>query len=155
MLAAKSIIIFNFILGLEYGPQQSAPELQKPLSGVDHFNISQRLRPFKNEQLITLGTALGLEFSTIQRMNNLPDDMVNAWLIGADNVIKTSGPASWASLITALRKIGQQGIASAIQRDETVALCKIGQQETGFTIQKDKTSKIIIDNNEMVKVNVL
>ena len=52
-------------------------------------------------------------------MKNLPDDMVNAWLIGADNVVNTSGPASWESLITALCHIGQQGIASAIQRDET------------------------------------
>ena len=106
---------FHIILALDE-LQQPAPELQKPLSTDDHFKVSQRLKHLTNEDLIKLGTALGLHYSNVKKMKDLPEEMVHAWLIGADNVFKT---ASWASLITALRKIDQKKIASAIQTDET------------------------------------
>ena len=42
-----------------------------------------------------MGTALGLLYSNLKKMNDLPDDMVDAWLNGMDSVLKMSGPPSW------------------------------------------------------------
>ena len=46
------------------------------------FEITQYLNDLNNEQLVNLGGALGLHFPTLRRMNDLPNEMVAAWLRG-------------------------------------------------------------------------
>ena len=89
---------------------------QSSLGTVDHFQVSSLLKALNNDEVITLGTALGLDFNKLKRMTSLPDDMVGAWLRGDDNVIETSGPPSWGSLATALDKTGHTKIAITIRR---------------------------------------
>jgi hypothetical protein len=54
------------------------------------FEITRYLSDLSNEQLIDLGGALGLHFPTL-RMNDLPNDMVAAWLLRQEDVLKKSG----------------------------------------------------------------
>ena len=93
---------------------------QSSLGTVDHFQVSSLLKALNNDEVITLGTALGLDFNNLKRMTSLPDDMVGAWLRGDDNVIETSGPPSWESLATALDKTGHTKIAITIRRGKCV-----------------------------------
>ena len=51
-------------------------------------------------------------------MNNLPTEMVVAWLNRQDNVLHQSGEPTWKGLADALEKIGQAGIAQDIRRRE-------------------------------------
>ena len=85
------------------------------LSTADHFKVCKCLKALNNEQLRELGTALGLDYAHLQRMNTLPGDMVDAWLKCMDNVLK-SDPPSWTSLIKALESINQAGVASTIRK---------------------------------------
>ena len=89
--------------------------LSDRLSTKDHFEVCKNLKPLNNEQLIELGTALGLDFVNLKRMKDLPGDMVHAWLNGMDNVTEKSGWPSWTSLINALENISQGGVASIIR----------------------------------------
>ena len=82
----------------------------------DHFEICKSIKVLNNEQLRELGTALGLDYANLKRMSTLPEDMVDAWIKGMDNVLKKSGPPSWTSLIKALKKINQEGVASTIMK---------------------------------------
>ena len=76
-----------------------------------------------------LGGALGLHYPKLKRMNDLPSDMVAAWLQSEDGVQTTSGRPSWDSLSKALREIGQAGIAETIERENTEiqSACKTSQ----------------------------
>ena len=67
-------------------------------------------------QLIRLGTALGLKYPHLQRMQILPDDMVAAWLNIEDEVMDISGIPTWSSLIKALEDTDQKGVASRIRK---------------------------------------
>ena len=78
--------------------------------------MSSLLEDLNNDNLRKLGTSLGLAFTKLKRLTSLPDDMVEAWLRGDDNVIEISGPPSWESLATALDKIGHTKIAITIRR---------------------------------------
>ena len=69
------------------------------------------------DDIILLGQALGLLRSKIKKMKRLPDDMIDAWLIQADDVPTTSSPPSWLSLCKALDKISQPGIAQNIRQN--------------------------------------
>ena len=89
------------------------------LSTEDHFEVCKSLKLLNNEQLRELGTALGLDYANLKRMNTLPGDMVDDWLKGMDSVLKKSGPPSWTSLIKALENIGQEGVASTIRKGKT------------------------------------
>ena len=73
------------------------------------------LNTLDENQLIKLGTALGLFYPNLKKMKPLLGDMVHAWLNKADNVTNTSGTPSWKSLTKALEDIGQGGVASAIR----------------------------------------
>lgn len=48
-------------------------------------------------------------------MNDLPAEMVAAWLREDDNVTRASGSPSWASLTNALKKTGHGGLAAKIR----------------------------------------
>ena len=65
--------------------------------------------------LIQLGQALGLSYPTLDKMNELPSEMVAAWLNRQDNVFHQSGEPTWMGLVDALEKIGQAGIAKDIR----------------------------------------
>ena len=67
-------------------------------------------------QLIRLGTALGLKYPHLQRMQTLPDDMVFAWLNMEDEVMDTCGIPTWSSLIKALEDTDQKGVVSRIRK---------------------------------------
>ena len=89
------------------------------LSTDDHFEVCQSLKRLNDKELIQLGTALGLFYSELKKMKDLPGEMVDAWLKGMDNVLKKSGPPSWTSLIKALESIDQEGVASATRKGKT------------------------------------
>ena len=61
-----------------------------------------------------MGGALGLTYDILEKMKALPDDMVAAWLRREDYVITSSGEPTWRTLVKALRRVGQEGIAREI-----------------------------------------
>ena len=82
----------------------------------DHFKITEYLRSLNTEDLIRLGGALGLHYTTMEKMKSLCNSLVLAWLNQQDNVMKRSGIPTWESLIKALRTIGHEGVARAIAK---------------------------------------
>lgn len=83
----------------------------------DHFTIADYLTQMDPGQIVRLGGALGLYYSTLLNMKRVPDDMVAAWLRKEDNTTGI-GPPSWTVLAKALRKIGQAGIAETIENKQ-------------------------------------
>ena len=81
--------------------------------GHHHFKVSQSLKDLPNEDLVTLGGALGLSFPKLKKMRDLPSEMVAAWLRKEDNVLERGKP-TWRLLATALKDIGQNGVADSI-----------------------------------------
>ena len=91
------------------------------LSREDYFEVCKSLKVLKNEELIELGTALGLDYTNLKRMKDLPGDMVHAWLNGMDYVLKKSGLPSWTSLVLALENISQGRVAFTIRKGIAIA----------------------------------
>ena len=52
-------------------------------------------------------------------MTKYSDEIVAAWLRKEDRVMNMSGEPTWRSLVEALRKIGQEGIARNIEEKES------------------------------------
>ena len=99
-------------------PDYASPPTTSPssnLSIADHFKVTQVLKALDNKQLIHLGTALGLEYPHLKRMQTLPEDMVAAWLNMKDEVMDTSGTPTWSSLVKALEDTNQKDVASRIK----------------------------------------
>ena len=70
-------------------------------------------------QIRRLGGELGLDVYNLEKMRDLPDDMVKAWLRKENDVQEKCGdPLTWNVLVKKLKKIGQTGIARAILRDK-------------------------------------
>ena len=90
-------------------------EKRNRLSTASHFKVCMILKVLDDKSLINLGAALGLPYSNLTRMKSLPDEMVNAWLNEADNVTQSSGIPCSTSLSTALKAIGQSGVASKVK----------------------------------------
>ena len=84
----------------------------------DHFAVKQSLTNLDNEKLTDLGGALGLSYPKLRRMPNILDDMVAAWLRKEDGVLRESGEPTWSSLVEALEKIGQRGVAEDIKKEK-------------------------------------
>ena len=84
------------------------------LTMKDHFRVVQFLENLDKRDLKKLGEALGLSYPKLRNMEPLCDEMVAAWLNKEDEVMEQSGEPSWNSLKTALRKIGQTGLADSI-----------------------------------------
>ena len=80
------------------------------------------LEHMDNDQLIALGCQLGLSYCGLKRMEtgDLLREMVAAWLRREDNVILLSGTPSWNSLVAALEKIHQNGIAFEIKAGKSI-----------------------------------
>ena len=74
-------------------------------------------------QWTPLGLALGLDYSTLQRierekMGRIEEckmEMLSAWLEQKDDVVEEALP-SWSSLKTALEKIGENKVASELSK---------------------------------------
>ena len=65
-----------------------------------------------------MGGALGLAYDNLDKMKNLPEEMVAAWLRREDFVMSMSGEPTWRTLVEALRKVGQEGTARDIEAKE-------------------------------------
>ena len=68
-----------------------------------------------NSQIRNVGRALGL-INTYKMKKQ--EEMVAAWLRREDVVMSMSGEPTWRTLIQALRKVGQEETASAIEAAE-------------------------------------
>ena len=74
-------------------------------------------------QWTPLGLALGLDYSTLQRierekMGRIEEckmEMLSAWLQQKDDVVEEALP-SWNALKTALRKIGENKVANELSK---------------------------------------
>ena len=71
-----------------------------------------------NEQLINLGGALGLRYTTLGRMKTLPNEMVAAWLRREEGVLKRSGEPTYERLAEALEDMDQNGLATDIREQK-------------------------------------
>ena len=49
------------------------------------------------------------------------EDVIAAWLRREDDVLQKTGVPTWRVLVTALEKIGQNGIASDISKDKNIS----------------------------------
>lgn len=79
----------------------------------DHKEVTDYLRDLNEDHCISLGGALGLTYTNLNRMKRYPEDVVAAWLRKEDNVIKH--PPTWHNLVRALEKISQNGIAYEVR----------------------------------------
>ena len=77
--------------------------------------MSAHLQDLNDQQLRNVGGALGLSYSIMGKMSTLPEDMVAAWLRREDFVMSMSGEPTWKTLVEALKKVGQGGIAGDIE----------------------------------------
>lgn len=82
-----------------------------------HSEVAGYLQALPKEVVVQLGLALGLSYRKLQNIQQCPDYMVDAWLRKESDVLKKSGPPTWRSLIAALRKIEQEGIAQDIEKN--------------------------------------
>lgn len=89
------------------------------LTMTDHCTVTRCLKDLSSEDLIGVGTALGLYYPHLRKMNNLLEEIVTAWLNREDNVQSASGAPRWASLIKALRNINLPEIAQKIEEGMT------------------------------------
>ena len=85
---------------------------------TDHYKVSSYLRRLDDRQIRYVGGALGLAFSTLDKMKDVPSEVAAAWLLRQDNVTTVSGEPTWRSLVNALRKEGQEGTARDIEEKE-------------------------------------
>ena len=83
---------------------------------ADHFEVTELLEDLDKKDVIKLGTALGLSYIKLKKMETFPEDMAAAWLRGDDDVNKKSGPPSWESLATALDRTRHTDIASKARK---------------------------------------
>ena len=84
----------------------------------DLIEITKYLGDMDNEQLINLGGALGLRYTTLSRMKTLPNEMVAAWLRREEGVLKRSGEPTYERLAEALEDMDQTGLAKDIREQK-------------------------------------
>ena len=85
---------------------------------TDHYKVASYLRRLDACQIHYVGGALGLAFSTLDKMKEVASEVAAAWLLRQDNVTTLSGEPTWRSLVNALRKEGQEGTARDIEENE-------------------------------------
>ena len=73
-----------------------------------------------NADLIALGQVLGLFRHKLKRMNDMPGDMVAAWLRQEDRVISETGDPTWRVLADACDKVDQGGFAKKIRNKHNI-----------------------------------
>ena len=93
------------------------------LDETNWSDICHYLNKLDRVQIRQLGGELGLSVFNLEKMQNLPGDMVSAWLRRQDNVEeKSSGPLTWRVLVVALKKLGQNGVAGDILTNQVCLL---------------------------------
>ena len=93
------------------------------LDETNWSDICRYLNKLDRDQIQRLGGELGLSVFNLEKMQNLPGDMVRAWLRQQDNVKEKSGdPLTWSVLVVALRNIGQNGVADDILTNQVCLL---------------------------------
>ena len=75
--------------------------------------MSTYLKDLSPQHIHELGLALGLQYPNLQKMNNIPHDMIAAWLRQEDMV--PQNPPTWQALASALESIGQTGTALLVK----------------------------------------
>lgn len=88
------------------------------IKSQDFHSVCQFLRNLKRNHVIELGLKLGLYYPTLEKMNDVPTEMVAAWLNRQDNVLGQSGEPTWRGLADALEMIGHTGIANDIRKSK-------------------------------------
>ena len=80
---------------------------------------ARHLKRLDIDTLYVLGEELGLDISQLRRTPavELPLQLYERWLRGDDDVLQTSGPPTWSSLVRALRSIGANIVAHIIERE--------------------------------------
>ena len=81
--------------------------------------LAKYLKTLDTPRLYELGGELGLQISRLRRTpaRALPFELCERWLRGDDDVLKTSSPPTWSSLVRALRSIRACGVANVIERE--------------------------------------
>ena len=87
----------------------------------DLLDVSTYLLVLSKDQISSLGLALGLSITTLQRIRDsytFLDDMLAAWLMGKDKVGEKGGH-TWQSLVEGLRhpRLNQTEIANKIVKE--------------------------------------
>ena len=85
-----------------------------------HFEITRFIHEMEVADLIWLGQALGLSRPKLQKMRDMPGDMIAAWLRQEDHVIEKTGDPTWRKLADALQSINQAGIAGKIREAKNI-----------------------------------
>ena len=67
--------------------------------------VCECLEDLQKKDIIKLGLSLGLYYPNLIKMEMFPHEMVHAWLLRSDNVVKKSGTPTSASLILALESL--------------------------------------------------
>ena len=107
----------------------------------DHYEVCQSLRNLNDRDLVELGQALGLSYTTLERMKNVLEEMVAAWLNRRDNVLSRSGEPTWAKLSEALKDIRHTGIAQDILKTKYCGSdTTYHQQTTDGAVSDDSTT---------------
>lgn len=93
---------------------------------TDQDAIFQHLQHLTNQELLILGSNLGLYYPYMQNTTRL-NEMVSHWLNGEDNVLDVSGLPSWASLAKSLRKSRLHDLADAIENAHSDSVSQQGE----------------------------
>ncbi len=107
------IVFLSLCILSEYcfivGDSVPAPLPKQP----KHADVTNALETLLNQHIDSLGTALGLSYPHVRKMeHDKLNGMVAAWLGGEDDV---KSPPTWAHLVKALRGIKQNGVADKIE----------------------------------------
>ena len=88
----------------------------------DLRTVKSHLKDLTPQNLTDLGVELGLHYPRLLEMKNLRLELAAAWLNEEDDVLDSTGPACWSSLIAALRANGHKGIADKIEKGKQCRL---------------------------------
>lgn len=83
--------------------------------------MQKSLKELPSLAIKNLGCALGLSYTKFDKMEDLLNDTIAAWLRKEDYVLKRTGKPSWKILVCKLKEIGQTGIAEMINNEELVS----------------------------------
>lgn len=87
------------------------------LTGFEcHYEVCDFLKILDEDQILSVGGALGLAYYLLKKMKKLPEDMVVAWLRKEEYIKKDP---TWRILVEALKQVGQTGVAESIEQGKT------------------------------------
>lgn len=87
---------------------------------ISHEKVMKHLKDLPNEELIRLGSVLGVSHFKLERYKHQDDlcyCIVAAWLRAEGDVLRKSGRPSWERLTKALEEICENGIKQDIIKE--------------------------------------